>query len=232
MQQKDFADAYLEVDRPADALTWLQGPWGHMEATRQTLVSDALGRLGRYGESAAIRQSLFERSISVFDLHRWLEHLPEASRGEALQRARQLALDHTDPTTAAALLLDIGEDEAAEAKLLAEPGLIHGDNYGALVPLAQALRARQRLRGETAIYRALLTAILNRAYARAYSHAASYWARLREIAATGIGLLPLESHEDFEVTIRSRHARKTAFWAHVHGERSDRAGEDEHDGEA
>jgi len=90
------------------------------------------------------------------------------------------------------------------------------------------------LRGETAIYRALLTAILTRAYARAYGHAARYWARLREIAATGVGSLPLESHEDFEATIRSRHARKTAFWAHVNGKRSDRADEDtdEHDGNA
>ena len=229
MQQKDFAEAYLEVDRPTDALTWLQGPWGHMEITRQSLASDALGRLGRYSESAPIRQSLFERSIFVFDLHRWLEHLPEASRHEALERARQLALDHDDPTTAATLLLDIGDDDAAEAKLLAEPARIRGDNYGALMPLAQALQTHQRLRGETAIYRALLTAILNRAYARAYGHAARYWTRLREIAATGVGLLPLESHEDFAAAIRSRHARKTAFWAHVNGTRSDRADEDGHD---
>jgi hypothetical protein len=26
MQQKDFAEAYLEVDRPTDALAWLQRP--------------------------------------------------------------------------------------------------------------------------------------------------------------------------------------------------------------
>ena len=136
IQQKDFAEAYLEVDRPADALTWLQGPWGHMEDTRQSLESDALARLGRYAESASIRQRLFERSISVFDLHRWLEHLPEASRHEALERARHLALDHDDPTTAAALLLDISDDEAAEAMLLAEPARIRGDNYGALGGIA------------------------------------------------------------------------------------------------
>jgi len=232
IQKKDFAEAYLEVDRPTDALTWLQGSWGPMEDTRLSLVSDALGRLGRYDESAPIRQRLFERSISVFDLHRWLEHLPEASRHEALERARQLALDHDNPTTAATLLLDIGDDEAAEGMLLAAPARIRGDNYGALVPLAQAMQARQRLRGETAIYRALLTAILNRAYVRAYGHAARYWARLREIAATGVGLLPLESHEDFEAAIRSRHARKTAFWAHVSGSRSDRADEDERDSDA
>ena len=229
MQQKDFAEAYLEVDRPTDALTWLQGPWGYMEDTRQRLESDALARLGRYSESAPIRQRLFEQTISVFDLHQWLEHLPEASRHEALELARGLALDHDDPTTAATLLLDMGDDEAAEAMLLTEPARICGDNYAALVPLAQALKTHQRLRGEAAIYRALLTAILTRAYARAYGSAASYWARLREIAATGIGLLPLESHEDFEAAIRSRHARKSAFWAHVNGKRSDRGYDDARD---
>ena len=231
MQKEEFARAYLDVDRPADALTWLRGPWGHMEATRQSMESDALGRLGRHSESAPIRQGLFEQSLSVFDLHRWLEHLPEASRPEALQRARQLALDHDEPATAATLLLELGDDEAAEAKLLAEPARIDGDNYGALVPLAQELQARQRLRGETAIYRALLTGILNRAYARAYGHAARYWARLLEVAATGVGLLPLESHEAFEVMIRSRHGRKTAFWAYVTGTRRDSAQDDKHDGE-
>ncbi|WP_345944715.1 DUF6880 family protein [Variovorax sp. dw_954] len=230
MQQKAFADAYLEADRPSDALAWLQRPWGHMEDTRQRLESDALGRLGRHGESAAIRQRLFEQSISVFDLHRWLEQLPEASRPEALQRARQLALGHEDPATAATLLLDIGDDAASEAMLLGEPTRIRGDDYGALVPLAQALRTHRRLRGEAAIYRALLTAILARAYARAYGHAARYWMRLGEIAATGMDLLPLESHEVFEAAIRSRHARKVAFWAHVNGKRSGRVEEDGHEG--
>ena len=231
MQQMAFAEAYLEADRPAEALTWLHGPWGHMEDTRQRLESDALGRLARYDESAPIRQRIFERSISVFDLHRWLEHLPEAFRREALEQARQLALNHDDPATAATLLLDIGDAEAAEAILLAQATRIRGDGYGALVSLAQSLKAHQRLRGEAVIYRALLTAVLSRAYARAYLHAARYWGRLQEIAETGIGLLPLESHEAFEAAIRLRHARKAAFWAHVNGQRSDRIDGDEQAGD-
>ena len=230
MEQRAFAEAYLEANRPADALTWLREQWGHMEDTRQRLESDALARLGRYGESAPIRQRIFERSISVFDLHRWLEHLPEASRHEALERARQLALGHDDPATAATLLMDIGDAEAAEATLLAKAARLRGDGYGALVPLAQSLKAHQRLRGEVVIYRALLTAILSRAYARAYRHAARYWWRLHEIADTGIGLLPLESHETFEAAIRLQHARKSAFWAHVNGQRNDRIGGDEQAG--
>ncbi len=58
--------------------------------------------------------------------------------------------------------------------------------------------------------------------ARAYGHAARYWARLGEIAGSGVGLLPLPSHEDFEAEIRARHGRKSAFWAHVNGTRRDR----------
>jgi len=112
--------------------------------------------------------------------------------------------------------------EAAEDRLLAEPGRIDGNHYGSLVPLAKALRAHECPRGETVVYRALLKGILDRAYARAYGHAARYWSRLREIADSGVGLLPLPSHEDFEAEIRARHARKVAFWAYVNGTRRDR----------
>jgi len=67
-----------------------------------------------------------------------------------------------------------------------------------------------------------LKGILGRACARAYGHAAHYWARLGEIAGSGVGLFPLLSHEDFEVEIRARHGRKSAFWAYVNGTRRDR----------
>ncbi|MCD6679521.1 MAG: hypothetical protein LT102_02530 [Burkholderiaceae bacterium] len=153
LQKESFARAYLEAGRPADALAWLQEPWERIEQTRLALKADALGRLGRHDESAPIRQALFERSVSVFDLHRWLEHLPEASRPAALERARRMALEHDDPAAAATLLVEIGDDEAAEAMLLAESARIRGDDYAALVPLARAMQARERLRGETVVYR-------------------------------------------------------------------------------
>jgi hypothetical protein len=70
-----------------------------------------------------------------------------------------------------------------------------------------------------------LTHYLDRAYARAYGHAARHWGRLGKIAGTGVSLLPLPSHDDFAAEIRLRHARKSSFWAHVCGIRSDRQGE-------
>jgi hypothetical protein len=227
VQRQAFVLAYLDADRPADALAWMQDPWGHLDDSRQDLLADALERLGRFEESSPIRQRMFERTLSDFYFQRWLEHLPEPARAEAVAHARQLALAHDDLTAAATLLLQLGDADAAEARLLAEPGRIGGNDYARLVPLAKAFRADECPRGEAVVYRALLKGILDRAYARAYGHAARYWSRLREIADSGVGLLPLASHEDFEAEIRARHARKSAFWAYVHGTRRDRHDEED-----
>ena len=110
---------------------------------------------------------------------------------------------------------------------MSDPTRIDGNNYPALVPLAKGLRSHECWGGETVVYRALLRGILDRAYARAYGHAARYWARLREIADSGVGLMPLQPHEAFEAEIRARHARKPAFWAYVNGKLSVRVDEDE-----
>jgi hypothetical protein len=64
--------------------------------------------------------------------------------------------------------------------------------------------------------------VLDRADTRAYGHGARYWARLREIANAGASLLPLPPHDAFEAEIRTRHARKASFWAHVNDTRRDR----------
>ncbi|MBY0439517.1 MAG: hypothetical protein K2W80_15135 [Burkholderiales bacterium] len=218
MQKQAFVEAYLEADRPADALAWLEHCWGRTESTRLGLRSDTLGRLGRFAESAEIRQHLFEHSLSTFNLQRWLEHLPETSHAAARERAHHLALNHNDPITAATLLLHLGDDQSAEAILMSEPPGMRGDSHGA-APLAKALQAHHRPRGATVIYRALVTTILDRANPRGYRHAADYWVRLCEIADQGVALVPLGSHEAYVATIRTRHARKTAFWARVNAAR-------------
>lgn len=222
MQRQAFARAYLDADLTADALGWLQDPCGHLDDSRQDLLADALERLGRFEESSPIRQRMFERTLSDFYFERWLQHLPEAARSDAIAHARKLALAHDDLAAAAALLLSLGDAAAAEDRLVAEHGRIDGNDYGRLVPLAKALRAQECSRGEAVVCRALLMGILDRAYTRANGHASRYWGRLAEIAGSGADLLPLPAHEDFEAEIRARHARKTAFWAYVNGARRDR----------
>lgn len=222
LQREAFAQAYLKFDRPADALPWLQGPWGHTEHARQALLSEALRRLGRLDESAPIRQQMFERSFSVFDLRLWLEHLSADQHPAALSHAHQLAIAHEHPAAAAAVLLELGDAKAAEAQLTANAGRIDGSDYGSLLPLAKQLRSQERFRGEAAVYRALLRAILDRGYAAAYGHAARYWTRLYELADTGTDLAPLQPHPEFEAEIRARHTRKASFWAHVKAKQVER----------
>lgn len=197
-------------------MPWLQEPWGQHEGSRHALLTQALEHLGRFDESLPLRQAIFEQSLSVFDLHAWLEHLPETARSAARAHARSRALEHADPAQAAALLLELEEDDP-QAVLLAASDRIRGDDYDSLVRLVKTLRERKLWRAETAVYRALLTGILDRAYARAYGHGARYWKRLQEIAAMGTGMLPLQSHADFEALVRTRHPRKSSFWAHVRG---------------
>ena len=226
VQRQAFARAYIEADRPADALVWLQDRWGHLEDSRLGLLAEALEKLGRLEESVPIRRGMFERTMSDYYLDIWLLHLPEAARPAARDHARDLALAHPDLAAAATVLLKLEGPAAAEARLLTEPGRIDGTQYGSLVPLAKALRNHDCPRGETVIYRALLKGILDRAYARAYGHAARYWSRPKAIATGTTGLLPRRSHDEFEAEIRARHGRKTAFWAHMNGTRRER-----HDGD-
>ncbi|MBC7701792.1 DUF6880 family protein [Aquabacterium sp.] len=220
LQRQSFAQAYLDGGLPAEALPWLEGAWGHMEGTRQSMLADALERLGRFKESLPIRQQIFEQNPAVIYLQQWLEHLPQADRAAALVHAHQTALSHADLTTSSTLLLELGDVATAEALLVAEPARVDGRHYASLVPMAKAFRAQERWLGEAVVYRALLLAILERGYAPSYGHGARYLLRLRELASMGGGgPMPLPLHEAFEADVRLRHGRKPAFWAHVNGKR-------------
>lgn len=219
VQKASLAEAFLKFGRPDGALPWLEGTWAHLESTREHLQAQALTALGRTGEASVVRQRIFEASLTVADLHAWLDLLPPPGQVHAIERARQLAAAHSDPVAVALLLLDTGDETGAEAALASAPAAIQGRDYGTLVPLARALEHKGLWTGATAVYRALLAAILDRAYSPAYRHAARYWARLQALALKCSRLMPLEPADAFEARIRTQHKRKTSFWAHVNGER-------------
>lgn len=212
LQKAEFARAYLDCGRAEVALGWLQGSWGPHERERQSLLAQSLERLGRLGEAASIRRQIFERSLSVSDLHHWLDDLPVPDQPAAVAQARQRALEHPDPADAALLLLDIREDEAAQAALVSGAQRLDGGAYYKLPELARTLEERSLMKGATAVYRALLTDLLARAHAKAYPYGARYWMRLAAIAAAQPDLSPLEPHATFVESVRAVHARKGRFW--------------------
>lgn len=215
LQKQDFVLQYLDADRPADALRWVEDPTDWHEHMRLRLLAEVLKRLGRTGQSAPVQQQVFEQTVSVDDFRTWLGHLEPHAQPAAYARARQLALDHDEPVASARLLVEIGCWEEAEQVLVAEPARVRGQDYAWLVPLAGSLQAQDRWRGATVVYRALLDAILAKAYAPAYGHGARYWHHLHAIAAQAPVLLPLQPHDDYVAAIRKKHARKVAFWAQV-----------------
>jgi hypothetical protein len=216
IQKEGFVRAYLAADRPADALRWLDEPWDRFrEPGRLSWRAQALHALGRTDEAAALRQQVFEATRAVSDLHAWLDLLPAPAQGAAIDRARALAMEEADPEVAARLLLDIGDDAGAQAALLARADQLDGRRYDALRSLAKALEDRACWAGATAVYRALMLAILERAYTPAYRHAAKDWQRLRELAELCPDPAPLVAPAEFEAAVRQRHGKKVSFWGLV-----------------
>lgn len=215
LQREAMVKAYLEANRPGDAMRWLQGDWGHLDDRRQRLLAEAHSQLGDAELSHALRQKLFEAAPSVEVLHLWLDGLSPQQQVAAMERAGGLALTLPNPGLAAQLLVELHREADAEAVLVDKAGAIDGADYLALPPLAKQLAEQGRRKGATAIYRALLLSILERANARAYGHAARYLESLALLAKED--LAPLLSHEDFLTHLRSKHGRKTAFWSLVGG---------------
>jgi hypothetical protein len=218
MQKESFVTAYLKENRPADALPWLENTWGHHEARRLSLLSDALERLGCSQESAHLRKQSFESSLAVHDYLRWMELLPAAEHPASHERARQLAQLHTDPCVAAQLLLAIGEPRDAQTKLIDLAERVDGRHYETLPKMAEDLAEQACFRGATVLYRALLNSILERANSVAYGHAARYWWTLREIDARCETLAPLTSRAEYEAAVQTKNRRKLGFWSQVNAQ--------------
>lgn len=175
----------------------------------------AASQLGDAELSHALRQKLFEAAPSVEALHLWLGGLSPQQQVAAMERAGGLALTLPNPGLAAQLLVELHREADAEAVLVDKAGAIDGADYLALPPLAKMLAEQGRRKGATAICRALLLNILERANARAYGHAARYLESLELLAKEG--LAPVLPHKDFLTHLRSKHGRKTAFWSLVGG---------------
>jgi hypothetical protein len=217
LQKEHFAERYIRFGRPGDALAWLDGDWGYREEGRERLLAQAYAALGDTARLRAVRQALFDRTGSPSDFEAWRESLAPADRANATELARERARALDDPITGAQLLLVLADDASAEALLLARHATLRGEQYYRLLPLAQALEKKGRLLGTIVCYRALLVAVLARAYARAYGHAADYLRTLRRLDTQVDNYGPLSTHEAFESSLRSAHGRKVSFWNRIRG---------------
>jgi hypothetical protein len=217
LQKAQFAERYLRFGRAPEALRWLDGEWGSHEDQRQRLLAQAYEALGDTEQLLDTRRRLFTATGSAEDFLAYRACLPSAAWGTADGEARGRAEANDDVTSGAWLLLAIEDDAGAERLLVDRHASIRGENYYSLIPIAETLESKGRLLGAVACYRALLDAILARAYVKAYGHGARYLAKLRALAPRISDYGSLSRHDDLEVALHAKHGRKVSFWNHVKG---------------
>jgi hypothetical protein len=127
-------------------------------------------------------------------------------------RACADARSNPNVATASELLFALSEPALAEKLIVDRAAELDGSHYGLLTSLVDKARADGRLLAATLVLRALLDAILARAYAKAYGHGARYLRTLRELASNIEDYRGHRTHEMYEQTLRLAHGRKTSFW--------------------
>jgi hypothetical protein len=138
-QKERFAERYIRFGRPADALPWLEGDWGHREDRRERLRGEVFTALGDEARLRSVRRALFDRTGSVSDFEDWRASLPPAEQANAAEVARGRTQSLDDPVSGAHLLLALDDDAAAEALLVDRHAKVRGEDYERLLHLAAVL---------------------------------------------------------------------------------------------
>lgn len=128
-------------------------------------------------------------------------------------QAKEILCSMTLSFTDAEFLVDCGLIDEAENYILRDAGQIDGADYGSILPLAEAMEKHRRYFSATVLYRALLDAILNRAYSRAYHHGVEYLEKLDEFAKKITRWQDLLPHHAYVQQLRRSHSRKISFWS-------------------
>jgi hypothetical protein len=220
LQSEDIAKHYLECGDGLGALNWLREPWAdRFEHSRLDLLDRTYELLGDVARQVEIRRTVYEGSPSVHSYQALSALLSDTDRAALRADARERAWSHEYVATAAQLLFALDEPELAERLIVERAAELDGRNYVMLTELVATSKMQGRLLAATVLLRALVDAILARAYAKAYGHAGRYLRELRALAEEIVDYRGHCSHVEYESSLRAKHGRKTSFWLHVSGER-------------
>ena len=218
LQAADIAEQYLQCGDAAGALHWLEKEWGSRnEHQRLGLLDRAYAQLGDTGRQMDIRREAYQKAPSIHTYRALEEVLPQAERAQFRVQACAQAKVNPSAATGAEILFALGEPVLAEELIVDRVEELDGRRYGLLTELAAAAKTSGRFLAATLLWRALLDAILARAYAKAYHHAADYLHELRAAAQNVADYRGQPTHVQYEESLRVRHGRKSSFWAHVEG---------------
>ena len=220
----DIARRLLDAGRPEEALAATDavdrerhfGGYNPYHPEWEEARLAALDALGRKDEAQAFRWSLFESRLSVERLREYIRRLPDFDDIEAERKAFALALDHPQSYQALSFFLRWPDLAKAAELVLRNDRTWNGDFYHLLTPASEALADGHPL-AATKLLRAMIEFALDEARSKRYRHAAGHLIECQRLADKIEGFGALVPHDDFIAALRTKHGRKSGFWADVSG---------------
>jgi len=213
------AQAYFDTGQPETALEKLNTletiPFSSISEHKKLLI-DIHASMGNNEEIKSIKIEDFLTAPSVITYKNMCEQVNKTEAQELLdqclikqQNENRLQISHLS------FLQDLEMWDQASDYLLMRSDQLDGDHYYSLPEIAKTFEKHDCPLAATHIYRALLTSILLRARTTTYSHGANYLHTLERLNDLIDNWQEAPTHQEFNQTIKDKHARKSAFWRRV-----------------
>lgn len=213
----DIAKVYMESGDARTALSWLEkidSNDRYKDDDRDRLLLKIYGCLGLKGQQTDVAWRIFRRYRCKDSLDKLLAVIGEENRDAVVAgEVAAILADKSLRTTDADFLVELGFMDEVENYLLNRTDQLNGDFYDSLLPLAQAMENSGRSLAATALYRALLDSILQRAKTPTYAHGVRYLKKLGLLAKSVSDWRGFNDHDTYFHELRQNHGRKSSFWA-------------------
>lgn len=212
-----IAERFLDANRPEEAMALINSAEID-EGTRmidewERVRIDTLEALGKSDEAQEARWAVFERRLDPMQLRAFLNRLPDFDDEETEQQAMTYARDYENVHAALHFLLLWPALDHAAALVENRWTELDGNYYELLSPAADALEADHPL-ATTRVCRALIDHTLAKAKSTRYRHAARHLSTCERLSVFLTSDDENEDHEAYIMELRSKHGRKSSFWAH------------------
>jgi hypothetical protein len=222
LNRKDTAAALalmlLTDGRAEDAMVYLEraDQDGRVlgQETWDAAYISTLTALGRIEDAQTHRWACFAETLNEKHLRDYLKLLPDFEDVETEERAKTHVLTFPRFSTALNFCLNWPDLLTAAQLIYTRADEINGDHYSLLAPAADALRLRHPL-AAVLLWRAMIDYTLYQGRSSRYGHAADHLADCNALDAeiADYGIFP--THENYLMTLKARHERKSSFWAKV-----------------
>ncbi len=178
-------------------------------------VADLEGDVDAYMARDLLWQE-FCQNLSADSLRQHMRRLPDFEDIEAENRARTLAMAHSDMMAALAFFLEWPDLKSAASLIETRNAELNGNAYYHLTPAANALEADHPL-AATLVRRAIILDSLQNSRSKRYGYAATHLAECDISDGQINDYQSHPTHSAFIEKLRKLHPRKSAFWSRVTG---------------